>query len=68
MEINKTGYFILNMILFAAIIVGFYELIEIKTLVTVFITPALIVSASLRYGTKKKKQTHSKSKIEKTSN
>ncbi len=63
MKINKIGYHILNIILFASIILGFYELIEIKTLVAVFLTPAFIISASLRYGTKKKKQIHSKSEI-----
>mgnify|MGYP003681071324 CR=1 FL=1 len=35
--------------------VGFYELIDIKTLVGVFITPAFIISASLRYKSKKEK-------------
>ncbi|WP_155827832.1 hypothetical protein [Gillisia sp. JM1] len=55
MKINKTGFIILNIILFASIIVGYYELIEIKTLVAVFITPAFIISASLQYGQKKRK-------------
>ena len=49
MTINKTGYHILNAILFSATIVGFYELIDIKTLAGVFLIPALIVSAFLRY-------------------
>ncbi len=53
MKINKVGYYILNAILFIAIIVGFYEVIDIKTLVGVFITPAFIISASLRYKSKK---------------
>jgi len=53
MKINKTGYIILNIILFVSIIVGFYELIDIKTLVGVLITPAFIVSVSLKYGRKK---------------
>jgi hypothetical protein len=47
MNINKTGFYILNALLFISIIVGFYELVEIKTLVGVFITPAFIVAASL---------------------
>ncbi len=55
MKINKVGYYILNAILFISIIVGFYELIAIKTLVGVFITPAFIISASLRYKSKKEK-------------
>jgi hypothetical protein len=55
MKINKTGFIILNLILFAAIIVGFYELIEIKSLVAIFITPAFIISASLQYGQKNRK-------------
>ena len=55
MKINKVGYYILNAILFISIIIGFYELIDIKTLVGVFITPAFIISASLRYKSKKEK-------------
>ena len=55
MKINKIGWHILNVILFASIIVGFYELIDIKTLVGVFITPAFIISASLHYQSKKEK-------------
>ena len=55
LKINKIGYHILNIILFASIIVGFYELIDIKTLVGVFITPAFIISASLGYKSKKEK-------------
>ena len=43
MNINKTGLNILNALLFISIIVGFYELVEIKTLVGVFITPAFSV-------------------------
>jgi len=53
MNINKTGFNILNALLFISIIVGFYELVEIKTLVGVFITPAFIVAASLSYKSKK---------------
>lgn len=56
MKINKTGYYFLNAMLFIAIIVGFYELIDIKTMVGVFITPAFIISASLRYKSKKRIQ------------
>ena len=55
MKINKIGYHILNAILIISIILGFYELIDIKTLVGVFITPAFIISASLRYTNKKEK-------------
>jgi hypothetical protein len=47
MNINKTGFNILNALLFISIIVGFYGLVKIKTLVGVFITPAFIVAASL---------------------
>jgi hypothetical protein len=47
MNINKTGFNILNALLFISIIVGFYELVEIKKLVGVFITLAFIVAASL---------------------
>lgn len=54
MKINKTGYILLNLILLASIVVGFYELVDIKTLVSVFITPAFIVSAFIRYNGKKK--------------
>ena len=43
MNINKTGFNILNALLFISITVGFYELVEIKTLVGVFITPAFSV-------------------------
>jgi hypothetical protein len=53
MNINKTGFNILNALLFISVIVGFYELVEIKTLVGVFITPAFIVAASLKYKSKK---------------
>ena len=59
MKINKAGYYILNAILFISIIVGFYELIDIKTLIAVFITPAFIISASLRYKSKKEKNVDS---------
>ena len=52
MNINKTGFNILN-ILLLSIILGFYELVEIKTLVGVFITPAFIVAASLSYKSEK---------------
>jgi hypothetical protein len=55
MKIDKAGYYILNLILFVSIFVGFYELITIQTLVAVFITPAFIISASLRYKSKKEK-------------
>ena len=55
MKINKVGYYILNAILFISIILGFYEVIDIQTLVAVFITPAFIISASLRYRSKKEK-------------
>ena len=55
MKINKVGYYILNAILFISIILGFYEVIDIQTLVGVFITPAFIISASLRYKSKKEK-------------
>jgi len=53
MNINKTGFYILNILLFISIIMGFYEIVEIKTLVGVFITPAFIVAASLIYKSKK---------------
>ena len=43
MNINKAGFLILNILLFISITVGFYELVEIKTLVGVFITPAFSV-------------------------
>ena len=56
MKINKVGYYILNAILFISIILGFYEIIDIQTLVGVFITPAFIISASLQYKSKKEKQ------------
>lgn len=55
MKINKTGYHILNAILFASIILGFYEIIDIKTLVGVFISPAFILAASLGYKSKKER-------------
>lgn len=55
MKINKVGYYILNAILFISIILGFYEVIDIQTLVGVFITPAFIISASLRYNSKNEK-------------
>lgn len=56
MKINRTGFILLNIILFAAIIVGYYELVKIKALVSIFITPAFIISASLQYGKKDHKK------------
>ena len=56
MNINKTGFYILNILLLLSIILGFYELVEIKTLVGVFITPAFIVAASLGLKAKRQKQ------------
>ena len=53
MNINKTGFYILNILLLLSIILGFYELVEIKTLVGVFITPAFILAVSLSYKSKK---------------
>jgi hypothetical protein len=53
MNINKAGFYILNILLLLSIILGFYELVEIKTLVGVFITPAFILAASLSYKSKK---------------
>lgn len=55
MKINKTGFYILNAILILTIIFGHYELVEIKTLVAVFITPAFIMAVSLGYKSKKEK-------------
>lgn len=55
MEINKTGLFILNAILFSAVVVGHYGWIEPQTVLSVFITPAFIISASLTYGVRNKK-------------
>jgi len=55
MKINKTGFYILNALLFISIILGFYEFIDIKTLVGVFITPAFIILVSLRYKRTKEK-------------
>jgi len=55
MNINKTGFNILNALLFISITVGFYDLVEIKTLVGVFITPAFSVAASLGFKSKKAK-------------
>lgn len=55
MKINKTGLFILNAILFSAVVIGHYGWIEPKTVLAVFITPAFIISASLTYGVMNKK-------------
>ncbi len=55
MKINKTGFVILNLLLFIAIIVGQYEWISPKSVIHVFVIPAFIISASLQYSTKKKK-------------
>jgi hypothetical protein len=55
MNINKRGWYALNLMLLLSLIIGYYELVEMKTLVAVFITPAFIVSASLRYKAKKEK-------------
>lgn len=54
MYINKSGFYVLNSILVLTIIIGHYELVSIKTLVAVFVTPAFTVSASLMYKTKSK--------------
>ena len=55
MKINKTGFYILNVILFSAIIAAQYEWIEPRTVINVFIVPAFIISASLTYRVKNKK-------------
>lgn len=55
MKINKIGYHILNVLLFAAIILAQYEWIEPKLVISIFIIPAFIISASLTYKTKEKK-------------
>ena len=55
MKINKTGFVILNLLLFIAIIVGQYEWISTKSVIHIFVIPAFIVSASLTYKTKEKK-------------
>ena len=55
MKINKAGFIILNLLLFIAIIVGQYEWISPKSVIHVFVIPAFIISASLQYGMKKKK-------------
>ena len=54
MKINKTGYYILNIVLFAAIIIGHYEWLEPKSVISIFIIPAFIISVSLTYKTKEK--------------
>ncbi|WP_019037293.1 hypothetical protein [Psychroflexus tropicus] len=55
MNINKKAWYALNLMLLLSLVIGHYELVEIKTLVAVFITPAFIVSASLSYKAKKEK-------------
>ncbi|MFN4764117.1 hypothetical protein ACKGJN_13390 [Gillisia sp. Q332] len=55
MKINKIGFYILNVILFSAIIIGQYEWIEPQTVISIFIIPAFIISASLTYGVTNKK-------------
>jgi hypothetical protein len=49
MKVNKYSFYALNVILIVAMILGSYELVEMKTLVDVFIIPAFVISASLRY-------------------
>lgn len=60
MKINKTGFYILNGILFSAIVVGQFEWIEARTVLSVFIIPAFIISASLTYGVTKNKTNKNK--------
>lgn len=55
MKINKRGWHALNFMLLLSLIIGYFELIETKTLVAVFIIPAFIISASLRYKSNKEK-------------
>ena len=55
MKVNKIGFYILNVILFSAIIIGQYEWIEPQTVISVFIIPAFVISLSLTYGVKNKK-------------
>jgi len=55
MKINKLGYYILNVLLFTAIIIGRYEWIDPKSVISIFILPAFIISATLTYKTKEKK-------------
>jgi len=56
MRINKKGFIILNLLLLISIIVGQYEWISPKSVINIFVVPAFIISASLQYGTKKKKE------------
>ena len=56
---NKFGLIILNSLLFTGIIVGQYELLDLKSVIYIFIVPAFIISASLfplmkNYSSKKK--------------
>lgn len=55
MRINKTGFIILNLLLLMSIIIGQYEWIAPRSVINIFVVPAFIISASLQYGTKKKK-------------
>ena len=61
MKINRIGYFLLNCLLFAAILVGYYEVLELKSVVAIFTVPAFIISASLQYGLQKGKKPKTKS-------
>ncbi|MBZ9629741.1 hypothetical protein LB465_03035 [Salegentibacter sp. LM13S] len=54
MKINKVGFYILNVILLSAIIIGQYEWIEPRTVISILIIAAFIISASLTYGVTKK--------------
>lgn len=55
MKINKIAYHILNVLLFAAIIIGQYGWIEAKSVISIFVLPAFIISATLTYNAKDKK-------------
>ena len=56
MKVNKYAFYALNVILTVTMLVGSFELVEMKTLVDVFIIPAFIVSISLRYKAEKIKK------------
>lgn len=55
MNIDKKGFYILNVILILTIVIAYYKLVDIKTLIAALVTPAFIISASLSFKSKKGK-------------
>ena len=44
---NRIGMFLLNMLLLGGIIVGQFEILEVRSVISIFFVPAFVISAAL---------------------